>query len=380
MTKELSIRSSSIPQLTLCPGALSACEGITSPDTAYSLEGTQNHLAMEAAYLGVEFDESRLTDSGSMLTRWFKKEMDGLIESHGGAKLCVPELALEHRLPESEITLTGHVDLTVICQDGTAIIADYKFGRLEVAPAPRNAQLMAYVWLFSKAAEDKEEFQHTHIDAYIFSAGSEKAFSGVRIKPEGVADIGKHLSSIVSKATDKDAAKRVPGEEQCRYCQAAGTDRCPESKEWVEQAAVGMELMATENAQLPADQQEVVRIYNAIKQVESFGKKFLSMLKAEVLADPEAWEGLFEPKPGNKVRSIVDVQAVYEKVVAEGGYINSEIFLSVVKLSIGDLEKMLKEPLKESGVLVKDQKAFITNLLGDLIEESTNKPSIKAVV
>ncbi|RLC98430.1 MAG: hypothetical protein DRI46_11370 [Chloroflexi bacterium] len=237
---------------------------------------------------------------------------------------------------------------------------------------------MSYVWLFSEETEEHPEFGFSSVEAYIFSAGNQNAFTGTSCGKDFCGELGNYLGSVARAATDPEA-KRVPGEEQCRYCQAAGTDACPESKEWVEQAAVGMELMATENAQLPADQQEVVRIFNAINQVSSFGKKFNAMLKAALATDPEAWEGVFELKAGNKVRSIEDVQAVYDKVVEEAGLIASESFLASVSLSIGDLEAMLKEALKEAGVPVKDQKAFIANLLGDLIEESQNKPSIKLI-
>lgn len=378
MTQELSIRSSSVPQFELCPGAYAACKGITSPDNPASLEGTQCHMAMEAYYLGVEFDESRLTDSGSMLTRWFKKEMDGLIESHDGAKKVITELEMSHPIPGSKIKLTGHVDLLVLCNDGTALVVDWKFGRLEVTPAPKNSQLMAYTWLFSKASEGNSELAHTHIDAFIFSAGSDKAFTGVRYKKESIAGIGSYLSSIATDATDPEA-KRIPTEPACRYCQASGTDTCHESKEWVEQAAVGMELMKTVDAQLPADSLEVVRIFKAIKQVDSFGTKFLARLKAEVIADPDKWQQHFKVQPGNKTRSITDVQGVYDAIVTGADLVPAEALLNTVELSIGKLEKLLKEPLKENGIKAGKQKDYIAELLGDLIETDQNAPSIKLV-
>ena len=373
-----SIRSSSMPKASMCPGSLEASKGLKSEDTEWSKEGTLNHLAMQSYFLDVEFDESRLSDEGSLLTRWFIKEVNTLIEKHGGAKRLIPELELQANVPGTDITLTGHIDLVVLCEDGTTLIIDFKFGRLEVTPAAKNIQLLAYVWLYWMESKNNDEFKTDTIDAYIFSAGNDKAFTGVRYNASSLASAGLHLAGIIKKASDENAP-RIPSEEACRYCEAKGTDRCPESKEWVEQAAVGLGLMKTEAPQLPADKQEVVRIFKAIKQVESFGRKFNAMLKEELQADPKAWGGLFELKPGNKVRKIVDVQGVYERIVEGADLVKPEALLNVVELPIGNLEALLKEPLKEAGVLVKDQKDYISDMLGELIEIKENEPSVKVI-
>lgn len=373
------VRSSNMPQLNACPGALAACENLESKDTEYSKEGTLNHLAMYSHWIGVEFDESRLSDDGVVLTRWFQKETETLIEKHGGAKRLIPEIAFECVLPGTEIVLTGHVDLCAICEDGTVLIIDYKFGRLEVTKASENIQVMSYSWLFAQAAIGNAEFTFTTIDAYIFSAGNnEKPFTGVRYTRQNIGYLGTYLSGIAKNALDANA-KRIPSEPACRYCPAKCTDRCPESKEWVQQTAVGLELIRSEEQRLPANKDEVVRIFKAIKQVESFGRKFMDMLKAELDANPAAWEGAFELKPGNRVRSVADVQGVYEKVVDGADLVSPQAFLGIVKLSIGDLEKVLKQPLLDAGIKVKDQKNYIADMLGDLVEETQNKPSIKVV-
>ena len=368
------IRCSSLPQLALCPGAYNACAGIKSPDTADSLEGTQCHLAMESYYLNVDFDESRLSDRGMMLTRWYKREMDALIEKHEGATLTIPELHLEARIPSSNIMLSGHIDLAVFCGDGNAIIADWKFGHLEVVAAAKNTQLMGYTWLMSEEIKANDEHNAEKIFAYLFSAGSDKAFTGVGCNGAVFANIGKFLTATATAAMDKDAP-RIPSEPACRYCQASGTDFCPESVEYVEQTLVGMELIRSESA-LPTDQRRVVEIYNAIKQVESFGKKFSAMLKAAVEADPEAWKDSFVLKDGNKTRKIKDVQGVYDILVTALGLLDSKKLLGLVSLPIGALEKALREPLLAQDVKVGQQAAYIGELLSELIETAQNAPSI----
>jgi len=376
--KQKTIRTSSLPRLALCPGSFAASQGLESKKTAESESGDRVHLALQSHYLGVEFDESRLTDRESMVFRWFRKEADALIEKHGGASSVLPEYVLGNPIPGTDIILTGHVDLVVICEDGIILIFDWKSGFLEVPPAKNNLQLVGYCWGVAETIRETGEVGFKQIHSYLFSSGSEKAFTGARFSKEHLAQSGEYIRKVAMDCMAEDAP-RCPGNEQCRYCPAKCTDRCPESRDWVRQAAVGMELMKTEEPRLPADKQEVVRVFKAIKQVESFGRKFMSMLKTEVVENPEAWEGMFELEPGNTVRSLADVQSVYNIVVGDHGLVDTDTFLRVVALPIGDLEALLKDPLKDAGVLVKNQKEYLADMLGDLIETKQNSPSIKVV-
>jgi hypothetical protein len=316
--------------------------------------------------------DDRLSEREILVYYWFRNEAGRLIEKHGGAKHVYPEYEFEEQIPATDIILTGHIDLYVECVDGMALVVDYKTGMGEVETAKRNKQALGYAWAIARHSGSAL--------AYIFSAGNPEGerFTGTALDgySGSLQKAERELLGICGDALNTDA-KRVPGLKQCQYCQANSTDHCPESIENALQTGVGCQMMHKSLPSLPASRDTIVDVFKAIKQVKDFERVFIKRLKEEVGADPEAWSDSFELVQGKQRRSIPDVMTVYDVIVNAYGYLTAEDFRAILGLSVTALESELKKPLKDEGILIKDQKEYIAGLLGDAIKYKRDADSIR---
>lgn len=364
------IRCSSLPRLAACPGSLYACMGLESPDTEQATAGTKAHKVLENYYnakaVGNEYDleESGLDPMYLSRARTYAQAVDALIEEHGSSVRIMTEheMAVKSHLG---FALSGHADLIVECKDGLCIIVDWKFNFLEVESAGGNLQLMGYACLWNSISNAQD------IMVVLAAGGNEKPLTGTRYDESAILSARKTVYRICFNALNQ-TYPRLPGFDQCLYCPAKATDKCPES--WQSSYSISL---ATKHC-VPATIEDKVRMFNAIKQVESFGKKFMAMLKDEVEANPEAYAGKLELKNTGSTRTVTDAQEAYRRIVG-GGLIDAEAFLGLVDLPIGKLESALKGPLKEQGIRVGEQKAHIEGLLSGVIEYKEKAKSLKAV-
>lgn len=383
MSDVIKIRCSSLPRLALCPGSLRAAEGMSSPDTAQSEAGTAGHAALERYYMQPGHLLSReneaidpvdafldgLDDMIASRARWYVKTINGLIASHGGAKDIWTEVEMSAAIIEG-VTLTGHADLIVQCADGIDLLIDYKFNWLEVPRASQNVQLMGYAWLWAA-----EHTVSNPIHAILTAGGNEEPFTAAEYNANALESAHKRLCEIAQDAVLLGAGRSV-SDEACKYCPAKCSTRCPET---LEEIADGENYLIHRADNLPESKGAVLDLWNKAAFLEKLIKDYKDRVKAAVMESPEEWAEQFKLQSTGSTRTITDAQAAYAVVVEEAGLLKGDEFFALVSCPIGKLEKALKEPLKESGVPVKDQKPLIEKMLGDNLESKPKSPSVKAV-
>jgi len=381
------IRCSSLPRYAMCPGALTAEDGLKSEDSAVSLAGTEGHGALERYYdryqeflrydpveVGLRPSISEFLDGLDDMTasraRWYAHVMDGAIEEHGGAVEIHTEVAMSMVL--SVVRLIGHNDLTVICADGVTLISDWKFNFLEVPEAAHNIQLMGYALL---AIRDETVLADIpgEIHTILIAGGNENPFTAAKYTPASTIALETYIKSIVAGSLADDA-KRVPNDDACKYCTASGTTRCPERLEEIG----NVPALAMPYEILP-NPDKCLELFKAVKMVETFGRKFMSDVKAAVTENPEAWADVFELSNTGNTRTIKDAQDAYNIFVTDNGLVTHEEFMETMKVAIGKLEKACKPVMKERSIPVKDQKMMIARLLGNNLELKEKAKSLKVV-
>ena len=131
---------------------------------------------------------------------------------------------------------------------------------------------------------------------------------------------------------------------------------------------------------LPANKDEAAALRRAAKSFISLAESYVERIDAEVRAHPEEWSDQFVLQSTGSTRKIKSAQEAYRVFVEENNMLSADGFLSLVTVPIGKLEAALKEPLKDTGVPVKDQKALVAAMLGDNLESEEKAQSVKAVV
>jgi hypothetical protein len=366
MSETIKIRCSSLPRLAACPGSLKACEGIPSKSSAVSEMGTQTHQAIEDHFMRVPCSVV-LDDRQQRVSGWFIYNAEEIIASHGGARDVYPELQLSGIIADG-FEITGKPDLIVLCNDGKWLLFDWKCGFAEVPKAAANIQLMGYAWLLST-----NEGICAGIEAYLFNAGGDrdKSMTGTSYDRDSIGLAKCKLTDIVQSAVLRDV--RNPGDDQCKYCQAKCSTRCPETLESLTMPPIVRECL------LPENKEEAAALRKAAKSFIALAESYIDRIDAEVRAYPEEWAGQFVLQSTGSTRKIESAQEAYRVIVEENAMLSAEQFLGLVSVPIGKLEAALKEPLKDTGVPVKDHKAFVAALLGDNLKSEEKAMSVKAV-
>lgn len=133
-----------------CPGSVRLCEGLESPDSAASLEGTFAHaVAAHALEFGVEPSaDIQVVDGTHTVTPEMVEHLK-VYTDHvrtvlmlGGGTLHV-EVPVALQLPDSVLPVHGTADAVVI-QNGELHVIDLKFGAGKFVEVLNNEQLRIY--------------------------------------------------------------------------------------------------------------------------------------------------------------------------------------------------------------------------------------------
>jgi hypothetical protein len=303
---------------------------------------------------------------------WYAKTIEGIIEEHGGALSIFTEVELPKLKLAEGVFLSGHPDLIVLCKDQTTLLFDYKFNFLDVPRASQNLQLMGYVCLANGS-----NLYFDPIYAYLTAGGNKDPFTGTVYDHNARAAAYERLAEIANAATSADAP-RIPSPEACKYCPAKCTSRCPETMQEISGDGSTSSLMHRIEL-LPSDKKTVRELWDRVRFVASLCESFEKRVKAEVMADPEAWADYFTLQSTGCTRTVKDAQAAYREIVETNGLMDAETFLSLVSLPIGKLEEACKPALRARGIPVKEQKEYIAGILGDNLESKGKAPSVKVV-
>ncbi len=129
------------------------------------------------------------------------------------------KVSTKHPEGLSDYDISGTADLIIIHTDNTAVIIDFKFGRIPVDQAEMNLQVFAY----ALAAHDT--FGVTSVTMQI---AQPRVFNGIG-EPYSCSDfyaIRENLETIIGDCLNPDAKCEVGKE--CKYCAGKTYDACEE--------------------------------------------------------------------------------------------------------------------------------------------------------
>jgi RecB family exonuclease len=334
----------------LCDGRHLAQRDIPEPATSEDASrGQRIHAAMET------FNPEALNaDEGECWEQL--QEMEAKAIAAWGSADEEYEVLREKRLwiEFAGIKHSGKADAVFLdAVEGRAIILDYKTGRGNVTESPRNLQLRDLAVLVARNHGMSE------VTVAILQPFS-KVVQTVYTAPELVQAL-EEMEDRVKRSNDS-AARRTPGETQCKYCRAKAT--CPEF------LAVA-EAVATDGATPELMQ-------NSIKSIasEKLGK-FLSLVRLaeetatdEVRRRIEAGDAVagWTLKPGRETEKITDATTVFNRALAAG--VTQEAFVAQC-ITVG--KTALKAALKTAtGAKGKALDAGLDTLLAGATETKTS--------
>ncbi len=350
--------ASNLHRRKACPGSQrleAQCPEIESDD---SKEGTMLHELLAQAQKSKGAKEfTNVTDDQSYCLKFClekTKELEDLYINQDCEKLFrETETELFWMHPDN---VFGHADLLAIDED-TALVIDYKFGRIPVDSAEANLQLRAYACMAS--------FNHgpEKVIAAIIQPRVE-ANKRVTVVEYSMSDILAARAEIktILEACEKPDAPLKPSIDACHYCRAKGI--CPA----LHQEANEIQLLDEKSITV----RNAAEIYRKAKMVE----KHVDAIKARVfLTVKSAVDMGFEVegitlKPGTKRRVITNAQTAYHSVQH---IISPEAFTAACSVKIGDLEEAFRAATGKASKAAKEE---LATLLNGCLELKTSEPSL----
>ena len=343
---------SRVDQYAACPGSYAAEKGLQDRSGPYADEGGLLHAVM-----ALEAKQDGLTAEQKMVIRIATAAAAELVDEHLSGSdedlRFVRERKCAYQLTPG-IRISGVLDWTgwmvKAKDDGRTLVIDWKFGRDPVDRAEVNRQLRCYALL---AAMNREYGFATSVTVAIVQprVEHEKRVSVCRYTAEDLETARKELIQIGEAIAGPDA-RRIPGASQCKWCKAAGTDRCPESKQALVQVAADVPAPMPTGAELG-------RWLTAAKVAAPVIEAIEAHAKAEILAGrPVPGWTLTEPM---KVRSLPSVAKAWE---ALKGVVSADEFMDLCRVGVGALQDLARE---KKGWRAKDAKDEFNRLMGDAV-------------
>jgi CRISPR/Cas system-associated exonuclease Cas4 (RecB family) len=340
--------ASGFSRLALCPGSWNLEQTLPpQAENKYMALGTDVH-----AVLAETKDFDSLTEEGQdIATRCLSQfsELIGQLDLGERTKEVI-----EARFWYDEL-FSGAIDRIDFFGDDTAVVTDYKTGRVAQSGAAENYQLRAYAVLVKKAFPQLK----TILVAIIQPMAGPKTIA--EYNEEDLAKAEQEIVGIVTASQSNDAI-RTPSPDACKWCRAKSI--CPEVR------GVHKELEVVSSAVIPRlSNEELLAIDEKAEVVLDFIDEVRKEMKARMMAGQQfAGRSLTE---GRKTRSVTDALAV---ISALSGVVEQSDILACSKLSVTSLEKVYA---KARGLKGKDAKQQFEDALGWLIETTTSEPSIK---
>ena len=339
--------ASGFSRLALCPGSWNLEQTLPpQEENKYMALGTDVHAVLAGTK---DFDS--LTEEGQdIATRCLSQfsEMIGQLDLGERTKEVI-----EERFWYDDL-FSGAIDRIDFFGD-TAVVTDYKTGRVAQSGAAENYQLRAYAVLVKKAYPELK----TILVAIIQPLAAGKTIA--EYNEEDLARAEEEIVGIV-RASQKHDAIRTPSPDACKWCRAKSI--CPEVR------GTHKELEVVSSAVVPQlSNEEILAIDEKAEVVLDFIEEVRKEMKARMMAGQQfAGRSLTE---GRKTRSVTDALAV---ISALSGVVEQSDILSCSKLSVTSLEKVYA---KAKGLKGKDAKQQFEDALGWLIETTIGEPSIK---
>lgn len=325
--------------------ALAACPG------KFNLEKTLPKAPSgEAAEIGNRVHEyiasggnTKLIDSERDIAELIVSKYEEAVEIIGLGK---PDKTLrEKRLWHGE-DWSGQIDRIDFYESvirNTAIVTDYKTGRIAQTEASDNLQLRAYSVLVKKA--------YPHLNR-IFVCIVQPLAGETTITEYNEEDLRQaeiQISDIIAKAYDPNAP-RIPSPVACKYCSAKSV--CPEARGLTNQV---MQIASDNVKELTND--ELSKYLERAEIVEDIIAAMKSEAKSRLIA------GLpisgYKLENGNSTRSIPNAENAYGKLQK---IIDPAEFAKCCKISVPQLEKVVATATQTKQ---KEAKQKLAELLGE---------------
>ena len=339
--------ASGMSRLALCPGSWNLESTLPEQEAnQYMQLGTDVHAVLAGTK---DFDS--LTEEGQdIATRCLSQfsELIGQLDLGERTKEVI-----EERFWYDDL-FSGAIDRIDFFGD-TAVVTDYKTGRVAQSGAAENYQLRAYAVLVKKAYPELK----TILVAIIQPLAAGKTIA--EYNEEDLARAEEEIVGII-RASQKHDAIRTPSPDACKWCRAKSI--CPEVR------GTHKELEVVSNSVVPQlSNEEILAIDEKAEVVLDFIEEVRKEMKARMIAGQQfAGRSLTE---GRKVRSVSDTQSI---ISALAGIVEQSDVLACTKVSVTALEKAFA---KSKGLKGKEAKEKFEDSLGWLIETTTGEPSIK---
>ena len=352
--------ASGMQRIALCPGSWLAERAYPEESSEAAEAGTRLHKHMELGTLPEDPEEAEAVE-------WCRTQERLLLEKYV-APMGADRVLREVRWWAADGSFSGQGDVAYV-HEGCALIVDYKFGRVPVPAAASNMQLAALAKLaFDNLADIKVVFC-----AILQPFASRQEPRAVRYQLADMPQLRRYFGNLLAEAA-RPGARRVPGEEQCRYCRArAACPACSELMVRETQADVAA-LWADWSPEKKAD---AVRLAGLAKRwAEAVERKAKSDLK-----DGFPIPG-FSLGAGKQSFRISDAQGAFGQLNALIG-LTGEEFASCCTVKISELDKVVHKRRCERAdegtkVLVKESAAWLREQLAGVGKESVSEGSLKS--
>ena len=351
--------ASSIENLSLCPGSFAAQKDIAEEQMSFAaLTGTRIHSYLEGDEIILDKDEMWIAEELEAKREYLVAQIFPSLkkEDINKPKMKATEMK-EHRMWLSPpafpvpINFSGMADYILI-RGATALIVDYKTGRGEVTPSPRNLQLLALAVLL------KENFPKVRkVHAAIIQTQMPVELATFNTKQ--LRD-GKELILSILELALTPTARRFAGEKQCKFCRYKAS--CPEAMGALMTLTHVMELSDPTRFSELLDYVGVAK--KLIPEIEKKAKETLDK-------NPDSIPG-YKIAEGRKRRKITDSQEAFNRL-REDKLISQEDFLKAVKVSVPQIENGV---VATTGKKKSEAYQAVADSLEDLIETTTDQPRL----
>jgi len=260
--------------------------------------------------------------------------------------------------------ISGRFDL-VIYDDKThsGLVVDYKTGHGDVTDAKDNLQLAAGAVMLAKAYKLKEVYV-----AIITTWKSRPIPEPALYDEEKLREIEQVLDEI-SEEANKSAPRLCRGP-HCRYCPAITI--CPETQTITQFAGGKPQVKATEfAAMLPAD-----KLSKLLTEWKSWVRHVGTALEKEAKRRIEKGEEIpgWTLKPGATVREITNTTELWLRLKKLG--VPAKDFLPRLKITISDLDKLLRDTLALKG---KEAKEMLNEVLDGITTQKQRAETLQQI-
>ena len=352
-----------------CPGSVRLEKDYPDKSSSYADEGTLAHEFVEAK---VKHLSGRLTSKGlsSVLSRLRKKSLyNPEMEEHSDSYVDFVQRIVEslgrsiRPAAETKVNLSewipngfGTCD-TIISDDDTICIVDYKYGQGVKVDAPENPQLRLYALgaysLFSGV------FNFKKVRTYIFQPRINHT-SSEELPIEELLKFGE-LVKAKALETEKPDAPCVAGE-WCQFCRAGAECRARAQ-------------LVIETAGFTVDNPDKIRLeeYRELVRKAVMVKDWLSIVKEFIFNKILSGEKVpgFKLVEGRSVRTWTDIDAAF-KFIVDKGLADEALLYEKKPISLTACEKLVgKKPFAEQ------LQQFVHKPKGQptLVDENDSRPS-----